>query len=228
MSVSIIESRCERRGGGFFLVFRGRNPHKRPRPKSPKRDTFLPHFACRFRRKKIGKPTHRKSITAEMAEEESTVSNLRRAWKYDTMARLTSLRLSNDIQPPARDATGLDGSVPRALNRHASQQEEQKRRDADDGEEGDEDIRVSVELAVRGRHEPEDEEANGDADEEGAHRVEDLDDRGQEDDGPDLRRRDVFDVAADAVFDLEDCEDALGDGEGLGRNGVSGETCLPF
>lgn len=70
---------------------------------------------------------------------------------------------------------------------------------------------------MRGRHEPEDEEADGDADEEGAHRVEDLDDGGQEDDGPDLRRRDVFDVAADAVFDLEDCEGALGDGEGLGR-----------
>lgn len=59
---------------GGFSVFRGKNPHKRPRPKSPNRDTFLPNFACRFRRKKIGKPTHSKSITAEMAEEESTVS----------------------------------------------------------------------------------------------------------------------------------------------------------
>ena len=74
-----------------------------------------------------------------------------------------------------------------------------------------------MELAVRGRHEPEDEEADGHADEEGAHRVEDLDDGGQEDDGLDLGRRDVFDVAAYAVFDLEDCEGALGDGEGLGR-----------
>ena len=70
---------------------------------------------------------------------------------------------------------------------------------------------------MRGRHEPEDEEADGDADEQGAHRVEDLDDGGQEDDGPDLGRWDVFDVPADAVLDLEDCEGALGDGEGLGR-----------
>ena len=68
-----------------------------------------------------------------------------------------------------------------------------------------------------GGHEPEDEEADGDADEQGPDRVEDLDDGGQEEDGPDLGRLDVLDVAADAVFDLEDCEDALGDGEGLGQ-----------
>lgn len=70
---------------------------------------------------------------------------------------------------------------------------------------------------MRGRHEPEDEEADGDADEEGAYRVEDLHDGGQEENASYLGRWDVFDVAADAVLDLEDCEDALGEGEGLGR-----------
>ena len=107
--------------------------------------------------------------------------------------------------------------IPRAPNGYASQQDEQNRRDADDGEEGEEDICISVKLAVRGRHEAEDEEADGDADEEGAYRVEDLDDGGQEEDASDLVRLDVLDVAADAVLDLEDCKDALGEGEGLGR-----------
>ena len=70
---------------------------------------------------------------------------------------------------------------------------------------------------MRGGHEAEDEEADGDADEQGAYRVEDLHDGGQEEDGSDLGRWDVFDVAADAGLHLEDCEDALGDGEGLGK-----------
>ena len=107
--------------------------------------------------------------------------------------------------------------IPRAPNGYASQQDEQKGRDADDGEEGDEQVRVLVELAVRGRREAEDEEADGDADEQGPDRVEDLDDGGQEEDGSDLGRLDVLDVSADAVVHLKDCEDALGDGEGLGR-----------
>ena len=76
-------------GGGQFL-FLGHNAYKRPRPRSPKRDIFLPHFACRFRRKKIGKPTHRRSIKAEMAEE-NPPSAFRRAWKHN----INGLELTN-------------------------------------------------------------------------------------------------------------------------------------
>ena len=133
---------------------------------------------------------------------------------------LTSLRLSNDTQPPARDAPRLHAPIPRPPHRHAPQQDEQKRRDADDGEEGHEAVRGRVEAAVRRRRrEPEHEEADRDADEQGADRVEDLDDGVQEADGLDLGRGHVLDVPADAVAHLEDGEGALGEGEGLGRMG---------
>ncbi len=39
--------------------------HKRPSPNRAKRDIFRPSSACRFRRKKMGRPAQRRSVTAE-------------------------------------------------------------------------------------------------------------------------------------------------------------------
>ena len=135
---------------------------------------------------------------------------------------LTSLRLSNDTQALAGDAPGrLDGPIPRGPNRYASEQDEQKRHGRDECEEGDEQVRALAELAVRrGRHQPEHEEADGHAHEKGPDRVQHLGDGRQEEGGADLSRLRVrsADVSAHAVVHLEDCDDALRDGEGLEKD----------
>ena len=143
---------------------------------------------------------------------------------------LTSLRLGNDTQALAGDAPGrLDGPIPRGPNGHASEQDEQKRHGRDECEEGDEQVRARAELAVRrGRHEPEHEEADGHADEKGPDRVQHLGDGRQEEGGADLGRLRVrsADVSAHAVFHLEDCDDALRDGEGLEKDEKDEKMCV--
>lgn len=63
-----------------------------------------------------------------------------------------TLRPGDDAKVRTWYATRFDLQIPRTLDRDASEQDEEKCGGADDGEDGDEDVRVLVELSVRGRY----------------------------------------------------------------------------